>query len=318
MLKRTIIIAFCVGCCVAASAQESVELLKEKYEANKRNIKVVREYVEALENAKMKEEAGMVIKEYMERCPVLQIEDKATYLLLNKYLFTDPYSNVFEYALYAVKKMKWDRDDSEDKAIWIANLLKRAGSVLGREDEVDKRYEVLTVLSKNLNREVEKQCDPYWKEGHYVLPVYDAKRIERLTYLVNKGELLRQDEMRIKLAIAKALHAGKYGKVVHDLETVVEMNLGEIRGSYLLAVLTYLSDMNLEKELVNQVLTFVLQMSDQGVERNDATNYYTLLGKLYFLVGDKINADKYTKMGQTLEAERMERYKDLFDVFQNN
>ena len=74
-------------------------------EANKRDIKVVKEYVEALEEANKGKEAERVAKEYMSRCPVLQVEDKETYLLLNKYVFTDPYSNVFEYGIYAMKKM---------------------------------------------------------------------------------------------------------------------------------------------------------------------------------------------------------------------
>ena len=104
MLKKTIMILVCVGCCLAASAQTDLESLKEKYTVNKRDIKVVKEYVEALEDARKGKEAEQVIKEYMSRCPVLQVEDKDTYLLLNKYVFADPYSNVFEHGIYAVKK----------------------------------------------------------------------------------------------------------------------------------------------------------------------------------------------------------------------
>ncbi len=48
MLRKTIVTLVCVGCCVAASAQTGLESLKEKYEANKRDIEVVKEYVEAL------------------------------------------------------------------------------------------------------------------------------------------------------------------------------------------------------------------------------------------------------------------------------
>ena len=46
MLKKTIMILVCVGCCLAASAQTDLESLKEKYTVNKRDIKVVKEYVE--------------------------------------------------------------------------------------------------------------------------------------------------------------------------------------------------------------------------------------------------------------------------------
>ena len=46
MLRKTIMILVCVGCCVAASAQTDLESLEKEYEANKRDIKVVKEYVE--------------------------------------------------------------------------------------------------------------------------------------------------------------------------------------------------------------------------------------------------------------------------------
>ena len=155
MLRKTIMILVCVGCCLAASAQTDLESLKEKYTVNKRDIKVVKEYVEALEDARKGKEAEQVIKEYMSRCPVLQVEDKDTYLLLNKYVFADPYSNVFEYGIYAVKKMKWDREESsapEDKAARLKRLFKGLGSGVSGDNEIDKRYEVLMVLSRNLNK----------------------------------------------------------------------------------------------------------------------------------------------------------------------
>ena len=142
MLKKTIMILVCVGCCQAASAQTDLESLKEKYTVNKRDIRVVKEYVEALEDARKGKEAEQVIKEYMSRCPVLQVEDKDTYLLLNKYVFADPYSNVFEYGIYAVKKMKWDREESstpEDKTARLKRLLKGLGSGVSGDNKIDKR-----------------------------------------------------------------------------------------------------------------------------------------------------------------------------------
>ena len=137
---------------VAASAQTDLESLEKEYEANKRDIKVVKEYVEALEEANKGKEAERVAKEYMSRCPVLQVEDKETYLLLNKYVFTDPYSNVFEYGIYAMKKMKWDRGENpaqEDKTARLKRLLKSLGNGVSGDNEIDKRYEVLMILSRN-------------------------------------------------------------------------------------------------------------------------------------------------------------------------
>ncbi len=321
MLRKTIVTLVCVGCCVAASAQTSLESLKEKYEANKRDIEVVKEYVEALEKAKKGKEAERVTKEYMSRCPVLQVEDKDTYLLLNKYVFADPYSNVFEYGIYAMKKMKWDREDipaGEDKATRLERLFRSLGSGVSGDNEIDKRYEVLMMLSRNLNKEIDKQCEPYLQDKQYVLPLYDSLKLERLTYLVNKGQLLGQDAMRLKLAVNKALHAGNYARVVRDLEVAANLNMTDLRDNYIVAILTVLSESTLDKELINNILSFVLRLRDREETAGGSTNYYNLLGRLYFLVGDKDNADKYKKMGDAVEAERMERYKELFEATRSN
>lgn len=321
MLRKTIVTLVCVGCCVAASAQTSLESLKEKYEANKRDIEVVKEYVEALEKAKKGKEAERVTKEYMSRCPVLQVEDKDTYLLLNKYVFADPYSNVFEYGIYAMKKMKWDREDipaGEDKATRLERLFRSLGSGVSGDNEIDKRYEVLMMLSRNLNKEIDKQCEPYLQDKQYVLPLYDSLKLERLTYLVNKGQLLGQDAMRLKLAVNKALHAGNNVQVVRDLEVAANLNMTGVRGNYIVAILTVLSEGILDKELINNTLSFVLRQRDQEEAAGGSTNYYDLLSRLYTLVGDKDNADKYKKIGDAMEAERMERYKELFEATGSN
>lgn len=321
MLGKTIMTLVCVGCCYAASAQTNVDSLKEKYEANKRDIKVVKEYVEALEDAEKGKESERVLKEYMSRCPVLQVEDKETYLLLNKYVFADPYSNVFEYGIYAVKKMKWDREENpsqEDKEVRLKRLFRGFRSGVSGDNEIDKRYEVLMLLSRNLNKEIEKQCKPYLQDERYVMPSYDSLKLERLTYLVSKGQLLGQDGMRLKLAMAKALHEGNNEQVFRDLEFATHLNMADLRGEYIIAILALLTDRTLGKELVNNILSFVLKLKEQEEMAGGSINYYNLLGRLYALVGDKNNADKYKKMGDAIEAERMERYKDLFETTRSN
>ena len=321
MLRKTIMTLVCVGCCVAASAQTNLESLKEKYEANKRDIKVVKEYVEALENAEKGKEVERVAKEYMSRCPVLQAEDKDTYLLLNKYVFADPYSNVFEYGIYAVKKMKWEREETsvqEDKDARLKRLFRGLRSGVSGDNEIDKRYEALMLLSRNLNKEIEKQCRPYLQDDRYVMPLYDSLKQERLTYLVNKGQLLGQDGMSLKLAINKALHVGNNAQVIRDLEVATSLNMTDIQGDYIVAILTVLSERISDKKLIDDALSFVLRLKDQEEAVGGSTNYYNLLSRLYALVGDKNNADKYKKMGDAIEAERIERYKDLFEAIRSN
>lgn len=320
MFRKTIIILFCMGCYIALEAQ-TLDVLKEKYAMDKRDIKLVTAYVEALEKANEKKEAEAVVREYMARCPVLQVEDKDTYLLLNRYVFADPYSNVFEYGIYAVRKMKWDRGDEEQgegKAARLKRMFKGMGSGVSGADEIDKRYEVLMGLSKNLNKEIDKQCKPAYQDDRYVMPDYDSVKMKRLTYLVNKGELLGQDGMRMKLAVAKAFRTNNYEGIMRNLEVASELRLTGIDGGYVVAVVSVLAGRSMEKVTLEKALAFVLRLSEQEKADGGSTNYYNLLGQLYSLAGDKTNADKYTKMGNAIEAERMARFGDLFKALQSN
>lgn len=135
-----------------------------------------------------------------------------------------------------------------------------------------------------------------------------------MNYLVNKGELLGQDGMRVKLAIRKALQEGDREQVVDFMETAVTMGLTGMDGNYLVSVMTLLAEGLLKPQLVNRMLAFVLQLSRVEEAEGGMTNYYNLLGTLYGLAGDGKNAEKYTRMGNAIEAERRERYKDIFNI----
>ena len=124
--------------------------------------------------------------------------------------------------------------------------------------------------------------------------------------------------MRLKLAIIEALHAGNNEQVFRDLNVATNLDMTGVRGEYVIAVLSVLSERNLDKKLIDSVLSFVLRLSEQEEAEGGSTNYYNLLGRLYALVGDRDNADKYKKMGDAIEAERMERFGDLFKATQSN
>ncbi|MEI3011622.1 MAG: hypothetical protein V8T46_05165 [Sutterella seckii] len=112
--------------------------------------------------------------------------------------------------------------------------------------------------------------------------------------------------MRLKLAIIEALHAGNNEQVFRDLDVATNLDMTGVRGEYVIAVLSVLSERNLDKKLIDSVLSFVLRLSEQEEAEGGSTNYYNLLGRLYALVGDRDNADKYKKIGDAIEAERME------------
>jgi len=296
------------------------DTLRQKYAQDKRNIGIVKEYVEALKKAGMKKEAGTVIREYMSRCPVVQVEDKETYLLISRFVFNDPYSNVFEHGMYAVKRMKWDREEkkTEGKQARSMGILNGMGGGVSDADEIDKRYEVLLVLSNTLKKEVDKQCAPAYQEGKYRMPVYDTARIEHLEYLLRRGKLLGQEGMRVKVKIAKAIYENALTEAMRDICDAVRLQIDGIRGSYLIGVLEVVAARGISVEAAREAIRTVLVLSREEEEKGVATNYYTVLGHLYQIAGEEENAAKYKKRGEAIEAERMAKYEELIKAFNKN
>lgn len=313
MWKKMIITLLGLGCWGMLCAQTQTDSLRERYESNPRDMKVVREYMDALQADRQLKETERVVREYMARCPVLQVEDKDTYLLLNRYVFENPYSNVFEYGIYAMKKMKWERTEKrlDNRQERLLNIFKGLGSGVSGDEEIDKRYEVLMILSRNLNSEIDRLCCPVYEEKKYSMPDWDSVKIRRLEYLVNKGELLGQDGMRLKLAVRRALQEGDYSGILQNLCVAARLDVIGIRGNYTVGMMNVLLDRDLQKAQIHEALQLILQLNGQAEQQGKKGDYYTILGRLYHRFGDNINGDKYTRMGETVEAEKMARFQEL-------
>lgn len=319
MLKKIIATLLCWGGCWIACAQMSPDKLKEKYEADKRNLQAVKEYAEALKAMKNKQEAEAVVREYMARCPVLQIEDKDTYLLINSYVFSDPYANVFEYGIYAVTKMRWDRVEQpkEDKQVRLMNIFKGMSKGVSGGDEIDKRYEVLMLLSNTLKKEIDKQCQPVFQDNKYIMPEYDTVKQQHLQMLVNKGELLGQDGMRVKLGVCRDRYLGHFAEALRQLCFAADLNITGIRGEYLIGMLYVLADERIGKEEIGKAVELVDRLCREERRLGGTINYYNTLGRLYHLYGDSVQGEKYTRMGNEVEAEKAARFEELMKAFKN-
>ena len=64
------------------------------------------------------------------------------------------------------------------------------------------------------------------------------------------------------------------------------------------------------KEAIETVEGFVKRETERGM----GLNYYTILGRLYEKNGEQEQAEKYIRLGEELEAERMERYKKMMNL----
>jgi len=306
--------ALACGNNVASHADDSLTVLRGRYESSPRDVGAVKAYSEALEKAGDMKGSEAVVREFMSRCPVVQLADRDTYLLISRYVLDDPYSNAFDYALFLLPKMKWDRQDHTKEEQQSLMLRKFADLKYGvsRADEVDKRYEVLAQLSRRLSKEIDAQCDPLKdKEGKYVLPDCDVKKINYLCTLLDKADLLGEDGMRIKIAVAAAIRDNDFSRAVKYLGTASDLYLKGIRGSYLIGMMNVLASEGLDKDTRDKAIDILLRQIRLNKEKGTNYNYYNVLGVLYSQAGDSDNAARYTHEGNRIEAEREARYQDM-------
>lgn len=299
---------------VVSPADDTLAALKEQYTSSPRDVKIVKAYSEALEKSGAGKEAEAVVREFMSRCPVVQLEDRDTYLLISRYVLEDPYSNAFDYALFLLPRMKWNREDltkEEEKALMLQKFADIRYGV-SRIDEVDKRYEVLALLSRRLSKEIDGLCDPRPDEnGGYVLPEYDGKKITHLSRLLDRAGLLGEDGMRTKIAVAEAVWRNDYPAAVKYLGTASDLNTKGIRGSYLIGMMGVLASKDLDKNTLDEAIAILNHQIRLNEEKGTNFNHYSVLGVLYRQAGDIGNAEKYTREGKRIEAEREARYQEM-------
>lgn len=301
---------------VEAFAQSDTTALRERYEAAPRDVKAVTDYADALELAGDRKQAETIVREYMSRCPVVQLNDRDTYLLISRYVFENPYSNVFEYGLFVMPRMKWDSKDltPEQKEAATARKLADMRWGVSHGDEVDKRYEVQMLLSRKLGKAVNDLCDPQWqKSGQYYLPAYDETRIRHLGRLVEKGSVIGKDAMRAKLRIAEAIAGGNLTKAMRYLCSASSLDMQGINGPYMIGMMNILADRELAAADRQEAIDALMEQIRLSEERGTNHNYYTVLGRLYSQAGDKANAEKYLDKGRAIEAERETLYQEMMN-----
>ena len=314
-MRKGMFILFSLLYGFGAFAQNTDEL-RDVYEKDKRDVKAVTEYVKALGETQKRAQADSIVREYMARCPVVQLEDKDTYLLINRFVFEDVYSNAFEYGIYAQRKMRWDREvkeGKEGKEARLLSLLKGMRSGVSNADEIDKRYEVLSVLSGNLRKEVDERCLPAYVENKCVMPGYDSLKIARLKYLLQKGDLLGQEIMQLKIAVYEDYVVGNYAGMVEKLSLACEINFKALDEDYAIRILNVLADAGADRKVLKSGIDLLNRLI--GKKKTGSINYYSVLGRLYLLYGDEEQGNKYKRMGDKIEAEKMERYGDLIKSF---
>lgn len=302
---------------VEAFSQSDTTELRLRYEQAPRDVAALTAYTQALEKAGDARKSEALVREFMKRCPVTQIADRDTYLLISRYVFEDPYSNAFDYALFLLPRMKWDAGEltPAQKAERLKQNLADMRYGVSHGDEVDKRFEVMMLLNRRLGKAVDELCEPaLQQDGTYAMPVFDAARARRLRTLLAKANLPGRDAMRAKLTIAEAIHSGQNSKAIQDLCAASDMDIQDINGSYMTAVMGILADSQPEPTDRNLAIETLERLCGTCRDTGNGGNCYPVLGKLYRQAGETEKAEKCLRIGKAIEDRRQAYYEMMMNA----
>lgn len=301
---------------VEAFSQSDTTELRLRYEKDRRDVTALTAYTEALEQAGETKKSESLIRDFMSRCPVTQIEDRDTYMLISRYVFEDVYSNAFEYALFLMPRMKWDMPGLTPKQKALQSKRKLADLRWGvsHGDEVDKRFEVLSLLSRKLNKAVSEQCDPVWqKDSGYTMPDYSEAKIKHLGRLLDKGNVIDRDAMRTKLRIAEAVNTGRHSKALQYLCMASALDIQGINGTYIIGMMNILADLGPDAADRSYAIDTLNRLCRLSESAGGGQNYYTVLGKLYRQAGENVIAEECLEKGEAIESERQALYQQMMN-----
>ena len=256
----------------------------DQYAAGERDLNFIKEYVNILNGAFMKDRIQEIVTEYMNSIPVEKLKDPEVWELVGSYI-RNPYSPQFEFVAFNLDyfqvKLNVDRYKLERQLNWE--------------------------LEKALNRIIELQKDT----NGVVLPlVNEPRKIATLLRLTDRMNLKRAEEYRAKIQIYNLELAGRWDEVFYYLEVCRNIGALGYAERYLNEVIQYMAANCRDRRLLKKGLAWMedIQDKEDRSESQFKANYNETLAVLHGKLGNKKDAEKYRKTDEEIKLQNAKKF----------
>lgn len=266
---------------------KSLFAYRDKYTAGERDLNFIKEYVNALNGAFLKEEVEKVVQEYMQSIPVEKLQEKDVWELVGTYI-KDPYSPQFEYVVFNMDKMairlNIDRYKLERQLSWA----------------MEKALEKLIELKKDDN-------------GKMLFLVNAPAKMDTIMRLVNRANLKRAEELRAKSRIHQLELEEKWIDVFDYLLICHDIGVLGYSDRYLNEVVQYMGVHCKDKKLLKKCLNLMEELQQKEEKGNERFRdyYYDTLALLNEVLGNQKEAEKYRLLDQELREKRAKEFENF-------
>lgn len=253
---------------------------RDRYNAGERDLTFLKDYVEVLNGAFLKEDIEKIMADYLKNLPVEKLQEKEIWDFVSSYI-KDPYSNHFEYVISNMtvlyRKVKLDQCAIERQLSW----------------ELDKAVKKIVSLKKD-------------REGNILPFINQADKLDTLKRLIDKAYFVGAEGQRLKMKIYQFELDKNWDKVFEYL--MVGYDIVRSFENYMDEVFQYMAIYCSDVELLKKCLLVVEEMQANETSQGFAgiqVNYYNTLSMLYDRIGEKKKAkefhEKYVKIQKEIE-----------------
>lgn len=259
---------------------------RDRYNAGERDLAFLKDYVQALNGAFLKDDIEKLMADYMKNLPVEKLQEKEIWDFVSPYI-KNPYSPHFDYV--------------------ISNMI-----TLNRKVKLD-RYAVEWQLSWELDKAVKEIIGLKKDKEEKILPFTDqTDKLDTLKRLIDKAGFAGAEGQRLKMKIYQFELEKNWDKVFEYL--MVGRDIMRASENYVDEVFQYMATYCTDMELLKKCLVVVEEM--QANEKNKSlagiqANYYDTLSMLYNRLGDKSKAKEYQTKYDEARKEVEKKFKEF-------
>lgn len=296
-----------LGYCQQNNTKLSKDLnyFKSTYKKGNRDIEFIKEYIKFLENKVKKPKLGKfsfsfskyrnpeskkLVLDYLSKCPIRQLSEKYIWDLGGEYLLKDVYSNAFEFYQSRLNKFKWGKQDA--------------------------RFSIMKAIDMAVDKEIKKLAYPkLTKDGNYILPKYNA---EKINYLVNQfinKEILSSAEQKVVIKLYKLLQSKEYKKAFDSIEFAINLDIIRSNRDYINCFLGFIICQSKDNEMLKKAVKWLNYYAIEEAKGGSiGFNFYDNISNAYKKLGEIEKANEAKQKSIKMEQKRSERFGDFMKI----
>jgi len=266
-----------------ASEGKDLFSLAAEYQKGNREISFMKEFIQSLDNAFLKDSVNRVADKYIRAMAPEELDKDEVWEVFGAYV-TDARSDAFEYLVKNADRYQ--------------RKLKR------------DRYAINKQLEISCERELRALTKLRFGKDDTILPLSeDTVFADKLLYYMDKANLRYRDRYQTKVAIHKLLLKKQYDEAWQMVLACRKMGIGSYYPTTIQDYIRYLLQQTDNKKVLASYLS-VLEEYASGKEFS--YHMYETMARLHRKLGHRKQADELMKKYQEIDEERQKEAKEIF------